>query len=226
MRLNNNRPPDVTAVKITDERLTFDLEDGRTVSVPLSVMRDVSPWDGFLYSTIRLSNQWQTFTIPVTASFAIQDSGRVSLDVEYAPASVYVRNMSLVQSGQRGLATGESIESANISLLGPGEGATPARLSDYASFIIATDRNYVNALRDTLREATDSLVPITGITLPFVSAGGSSLSISLAAAGILLSISRETVERGTWNDASADRGRRHGRAHLPGPGRRSLAPKP
>jgi len=68
-----------------------------------------------------------------------------------------------------------------------------------------------------------ALVPITGITLPFVSAGGSSLSISLAAAGILLSISRETVERGTWNDASADRGRGHGRAHLPGPGRRPVS---
>ena len=36
MKLNNNPPPDVTAVKITGERLTFDLEDGRTVSVPLS----------------------------------------------------------------------------------------------------------------------------------------------------------------------------------------------
>src|SRR5438876_5665911 len=36
MRLNNNRPPDVTAVKITADRLTFELEDGRTVSVPLS----------------------------------------------------------------------------------------------------------------------------------------------------------------------------------------------
>jgi cell division protein FtsW len=64
-----------------------------------------------------------------------------------------------------------------------------------------------------------ALIPVTGITLPFVSAGGSSLTISLAAVGILLSISRETVERGTWNDASADRGRRHGRAHLPGPRR-------
>ena len=68
-----------------------------------------------------------------------------------------------------------------------------------------------------------ALFPITGITLPFISAGGSSLTISLAAVGILLSISRETVERGTWNDASADRGRRHGRAHLPGPGGRPVA---
>jgi cell division protein FtsW len=71
-----------------------------------------------------------------------------------------------------------------------------------------------------------ALFPITGITLPFISAGGSSLTISLAAVGILLSISRETVERGTWNDASADRGRGHGRAHLPGPGRRPVAPRP
>ena len=64
-----------------------------------------------------------------------------------------------------------------------------------------------------------TLIPVTGVTLPFISAGGSSLTISLAAVGILLSISRETVERGTWNDATADRGRRHGRAHLPGPRR-------
>ncbi len=66
-----------------------------------------------------------------------------------------------------------------------------------------------------------TLIPITGITLPFISAGGSSLIISFAAVGILLSISRETVEKGTWNDdASADRGRGYGRAHLPGARRR------
>ncbi len=68
-----------------------------------------------------------------------------------------------------------------------------------------------------------SLLPITGITLPFISAGGSSLLISFAAVGILLSISRETVERGTWNDAPADRGRGHGRTHLPGARRRPVA---
>jgi cell division protein FtsW len=68
-----------------------------------------------------------------------------------------------------------------------------------------------------------TLVPITGITLPFISAGGSSLIISFAAIGILLSISRETIEKGTWNDdATADRRRRDGRAHLPGAGRRPV----
>ncbi len=69
-----------------------------------------------------------------------------------------------------------------------------------------------------------AILPVTGITLPFISAGGSSLIISFAAVGILLSISRETVERGSWNDAPADRGRGHGRTHLSGPRRRSIAP--
>ena len=69
-----------------------------------------------------------------------------------------------------------------------------------------------------------ALLPITGITLPFISAGGSSLIISFAAIGILLSISRETVDKGTWNDdAIADRGGRDGRTHLPGAGRRPVA---
>ena len=71
-----------------------------------------------------------------------------------------------------------------------------------------------------------ALIPVTGITLPFISAGGSSLTISLAAVGILLSISRETVERGTWNDAAADRRGRDGRAYLPGPRRGALASRP
>jgi cell division protein FtsW len=71
-----------------------------------------------------------------------------------------------------------------------------------------------------------TLLPITGITLPFVSAGGSSLIVSLVAAGILLAISRETAAHGGWVNASGDRGRRHGRAHLPGSGRRPLAPRP
>ena len=64
--------------------------------------------------------------------------------------------------------------------------------------------------------------PVTGITLPFVSAGGSSLTVSLAAVGILLSISRETVERG-WIGASADSGRGYGGTYLPGSRRRSIA---
>jgi cell division protein FtsW len=69
-----------------------------------------------------------------------------------------------------------------------------------------------------------AVVPITGITLPFISAGGSSLIISFAAVGILLSISRETVERGTWNDAAADRSGRDGGTYLPRPVRRQNAP--
>ncbi|HEY1169473.1 MAG TPA: putative peptidoglycan glycosyltransferase FtsW [Candidatus Limnocylindrales bacterium] len=67
-----------------------------------------------------------------------------------------------------------------------------------------------------------AVVPVTGITLPFVSAGGSSLTVSLAAVGVLLSISRETVERG-WVSASADSGRGYGGTYLPGSRRRPIA---
>ncbi|HSL98132.1 MAG TPA: putative lipid II flippase FtsW [Candidatus Deferrimicrobiaceae bacterium] len=72
-----------------------------------------------------------------------------------------------------------------------------------------------------------ALMPVTGITLPFISAGGSSLIVSFAAAGVLLSISRETVEPGDRRkDASADRGRGHRGTHLPRARRRELATPP
>jgi cell division protein FtsW len=95
-----------------------------------------------------------------------------------------------------------------------------------------------------------ALLPVTGITLPFISAGGSSLLVSFAAAGVLLSISRETRERrpapaseggaprsnasgerrptteARRSDAAADRGRGNRGTHLPGPRRRGLDPTP
>ncbi len=40
-----------------------------------------------------------------------------------------------------------------------------------------------------------SLIPLTGITLPFISYGGTALVVSLAGVGILLNISRYTVEK-------------------------------
>jgi hypothetical protein len=144
-----------------------DVAAGQSVSVPISFMRDVSPWDGFLYSTITLTNQWQSFTIAVTPSFAIQDSGRVSLNVQNAPGPVYARNMTVVQAGQRALADGESIEQSNVSLLTPGEGGTPARMTDHVAFLIAADRAYVNTLRDAVRAETDALVPVTGTQMGY-----------------------------------------------------------
>jgi cell division protein FtsW len=67
-----------------------------------------------------------------------------------------------------------------------------------------------------------AVIPVTGITLPFVSAGGTSLVVSFAAVGILLSVSRETVERG-WVSASADSGRGYGGTYLPGSRRGKVA---
>jgi cell division protein FtsW len=70
-----------------------------------------------------------------------------------------------------------------------------------------------------------ALLPVTGIPLPFISAGGSALTINLAAVGILLSISRETSQTGSLFDALSDIGRRDRRARVPRAGRRASAPR-
>ena len=68
-----------------------------------------------------------------------------------------------------------------------------------------------------------SIIPMTGMPLPFLSKGGTSLVVVLAAVGILLSISRESVSRGDSAHEDPHRGRRHRRPHLPGVGRRGPA---
>jgi cell division protein FtsW len=66
-----------------------------------------------------------------------------------------------------------------------------------------------------------ALAPVTGIPLPFLSYGGSALTINLVAVGVLLSISRETTQSEGMLDALFGVGRRDRRARVPRAGRRA-----
>ncbi|MBM4465624.1 MAG: putative lipid II flippase FtsW [Chloroflexi bacterium] len=61
---------------------------------------------------------------------------------------------------------------------------------------------------------TTNTMPFTGIPLPFISYGGSSLVVSMAGVGLLLGISRGPVEERSEESARYDFGRRNGRPRI------------
>ncbi len=96
------------------------------------------------------------------------------------------------------------------------------RAPDAAGALLATGVTAWLAFQAWLNMAVvASLVPMTGITLPFISYGGSSLCVSLVAVGILLNVGRQGAL--SADVSSAPRGRRDRRAREPAPRRRGGA---
>ncbi|MEA3346344.1 MAG: putative lipid II flippase FtsW [Chloroflexota bacterium] len=67
------------------------------------------------------------------------------------------------------------------------------------------------------------LTPFTGISLPFISLGGSSLVTCLSGVGLLLSVSRGSIEKGKTKSANLALGRRDRRPRLSRTSRRRRA---
>lgn len=105
------------------------------------------------------------------------------------------------------------------------------RAPDNFGMLLATGITTSLILQTLLNMAVIAAVsPPTGVTLPFVSYGGSSLVASLFGIGILLSISRFSIESaqrvqqpGRYSYERVDLGRRNGRSRLSGAGRRGTA---
>jgi cell division protein FtsW len=99
---------------------------------------------------------------------------------------------------------------------------------DTYGFLLAIGITFWLVLQSLIHVAViTAALPTTGMPLPFLSYGGSSLLFSLLGVGILLSISRDSamsVKVQRWKPIresireSIDMRRRHGRAHLPSPG--------
>jgi cell division protein FtsW len=90
------------------------------------------------------------------------------------------------------------------------------RAEDSFGFILASGITIWLTFQAMINVAvvTDTL-PFTGLPLPFISLGGSSLVISMMGVGMLLSISRGATENTKEQDAPLGFGRRNGRARLP-----------
>lgn len=152
---------------LTTIEIRADLPDGQPRNVNWDIKQDVSPWRTMTSRTIAVTNRWQRFTMPFSASFAMENIGRMGLSVENVNVPVYVRSASLYRVGRRGLADGESLEDGNVSLVFPGGGFTQARIDDFIRFLIDRDRFYHQTLLAAVRESSGDLVPVAGTQMGF-----------------------------------------------------------
>jgi len=98
------------------------------------------------------------------------------------------------------------------------------RAGDSFGFILASGTTAWLAFQALINIGVVTVtLPFTGLPLPFISYGGSSLVISMMGVGMLLSISRGAGEKTQEQNAPSGFRGRHGRARLPHPSRRKPA---
>lgn len=145
-----------------------DLPGNTSRTVYWDVKQNVSPWRTATNSTITVTNQWQRFTMGFQPAFSMEGIGRFGMSIEKLEGTtVYIRNASLHETGRRGLAAGEGLESFNVALVGENERATDERANDYLRFLVGRDRAYLRAMLQAVRDTTDRWVPVAGTQMGY-----------------------------------------------------------
>lgn len=143
-----------------------EMRADQAVNVSWDVKQDVSPWRQQTNRAVAVTSNWQSFSMPFTASFAMDGIGRFGVQLTASTAPVQIRNARLIRRGRRGLSDGESLEQGNVALPGT-EGSHRARTHDYIEFLAALDKQYLDALLATIRESTNGRVPVAGTQMDF-----------------------------------------------------------
>jgi hypothetical protein len=143
-----------------------EMRADRPVNVSWDIKQEVSPWRQQTNRAVAVTANWQSFSMPFTAGFAMDGIGRFGVQLTGSTALVQIRNARLVRRGRRGLLDSESLEQANIALPGT-EGSHRARTHDFIEFLAALDKQYLDTLLATIRESTNGKVPVAGTQMDF-----------------------------------------------------------
>jgi len=143
-----------------------ELRSDRPVSVSWDIKQDVSPWRQQTSRALAVTSNWQSFSMPFTAGFAMENVGRMGVQVSASTAPLQIRNARLIRRGRRGLSDSESLQEQNIALPGT-EGSHRARTHDYIEFLAALDKQYLDTILTTIRESTSGKAPVAGTQMDF-----------------------------------------------------------
>ncbi len=152
---------------LAEVEVRADLPDSVSRNVYWDIKQDVSPWRTLSNRNIAVTNRWQKFSMAVPPTFAMDGIGRFGLSVENLDVPAYIRNWSLRQAGRRGLSQDETLEAANISLVGENEIATPERTNDYLLFLADRDAHYLNKILRAVRKTAGPLVAVAGTQMGY-----------------------------------------------------------
>ncbi|MEW6194880.1 MAG: carbohydrate binding domain-containing protein [Bacteroidota bacterium] len=157
------KQPALRIKKDSTYTVSFAARSDAEKSIGVSVMNDQSPWNGYAWNTIELTNEWKVFTFSFKAP---EDNShtRLSFSLGKTTAVYWFDDISFTNAGSAGIENGESLEQKTIARIDYSDcvGYTAERVKDISEFYIKLQRDFFTEMKNFLKDSLGVKVPIVG----------------------------------------------------------------
>lgn len=155
--------PNLKILKDSVYTLTFYCRAETNRDFSVSIMNDLSPYNGYAWASMSANSNWKKFSISFKASENNLSHTRISFMLGNQKGNFWLDDVSFTNSGSEGLLQNESLDLMNISRMDFSEcnKYTNQRVKDLSEFYISTERKYFQDMLSFLKDSLGVKVPIT-----------------------------------------------------------------
>lgn len=158
------KQPTLSLKKDSSYTVTFAAKSEASHQINVSVMNDVSPWNGYGGKNFTITNQWNVYTFSFKANENNNGHARITFQLGKEKATYWIDEVSVTKASVKGLLDDENLALKNVRRIDYADcvGYSDERVKDMSEFYITLQQNYFKDFFSYLKNTLKVKVPIVG----------------------------------------------------------------